>query len=126
MEDVLLEFLLRLDAINEHHGGLDEAASEVMGDAVFDGFIKPHPDFVLRDEFGMNSSEADELVKATLEWFIPAAAQACQQEGLTTFHERLAAFQNLNVQTEATTCYNDFFDWWNPEQFDEFGNVKGR
>jgi hypothetical protein len=125
MEAVLLELLQRLEVIEEYHGGLGEAAQESMGDAIFDGFIKPVPDFALRDEFGMNTEEADALVRATLAWFIPAAHQACQQDGLTTFHERLAAFQNLNVRTAATNDYNDFFGWWNPAQFDEDGNVKG-
>jgi hypothetical protein len=125
METVLLELLHRLEAIEEQYGGLGEAVQEAMEEVVFDGFIRPDPGFALRHEFGTDSEEADALVRDTLAWFIPAANQACQQEGLTTFHERLAAFQNLNVRTESTNDYNDYFGWYNPTCFDEDGNFKG-
>jgi hypothetical protein len=120
MEPVLLERLHRLEAIGEL---FDSAVRETMGDAVFDGFIKPQPGYVLPDKFAMFSQEGNRLVKEALAWFLPAAREAAERDGRDTFPKRLAAFQDLEVRTERQNDNNDFFGWFDPEQFDEAGNV---
>jgi hypothetical protein len=125
MEAVLLELFRRLEAIEAEHGEVtDTEVRDAMTRAVFDGFLKPVPDHRLPDNFKMFTKTGNKLVRAALAWFLPAARKAAEQDELKTFHQRLAAFQNLEVCTEATTCYNDFFGWWNPEHFDEEGNRK--
>jgi hypothetical protein len=120
MEPVLLELLHRLEAIGEL---FDSAVREAMDDAVFDGFIKPRPGYVLPDKFAMFSDQENRRVKEALVWFLPAAWEAAERDGLDTFQKRLAAFQNLAVRTERQNDYNDFFGRSNPELFDEAGNV---
>jgi hypothetical protein len=126
METVLLELLHRLEAIEAEHEEIgDTEVRERMGAAVFNGFLKPTPNYQLAESFGMFTKKANKLVRLALAWFLPAARQAAQQDGLDTFHKRLEAFQNLNVRTEETNDYNDYFGWWNPSCYDEDGNFKG-
>lgn len=55
---------------------------------------------------------------------IEAATDCARQKGLTTFQQRLAAFQNGNVRSNLEgSFFDDFFGWWNPEAFDGEGNV---
>jgi hypothetical protein len=127
MEDVLLELLHRLEIIGDAHEELfDSDVREAMDGTVFYGFIKPRPGYILPDNFAMFSDEGNSLVKHALAWFLPAARAAGVRSGLDTFHKRLAAFQNLEVRTPQKNCYNQFFGWSNPEEFDEAGNVVPR
>lgn len=126
MDAVLLELLHRLEIIQEEHDGLGETEVRLtMGNTIFDGFFKSVRGFALPDKFGMDSEEADELVRAALEWFIPAANQACQHAGLVTFQARLNAFQNLNVRTESGNDYHAFFATYCSDCYDEDGNLNG-
>jgi len=126
MEAVLLELLHRLEAIEAEHEEIgDTDVREAMGAALFNGFFKPKPHYQLPASFGMVTKQGNKLVRAALDEFLPAAQQAAQQDGLDTFHKRLEAFQNLNVRTEETNDYNDYFGWYNPKCYDEDGNFKG-
>jgi hypothetical protein len=126
MEAVLLELLHRLEAIEAEYEEIgDTVVRDAMGAAVFNGFFKPKPRYRLPASFGMYTKKGNKLVREALNWFIPAARQGAQQEGLDTFHKRLAAFQNLSVRTEETNDYNDYFGWYNPACYDEDGNFTG-
>ena len=108
MEDVLLDLLHRLEAIGDEHNELfDSEVREALDDAVFFGFIKPQPEFVLPEEFALFSAEGNRRVWKTLAWFLPLARQAAERVGLDTFHKRLAAFQNLAVRTRRKNDYNE-------------------
>ena len=127
MEQALLELLGRLEAIEAQHAGAglgDTNVRDHMGDAVFRGFIKPEPGFVLTDEYGLGTAEANRLVKEALADFIAGARAAAAREGLDSFHKRLAAFQNHDVRTVHTSDFNDYFGWSDPKWFDEAGNDK--
>jgi hypothetical protein len=127
MEQILLELLLRLEAIGDRDESLfDTVVREKMGDAVFFGFIKPRPGFVLPDDYGMPEEE-NRAIKAALGAYIEAARALAPGAGLDTFHKRLAAFQNSAVRTtEQMNDFDDFFGWFSPELFDEAGNVRQR
>jgi hypothetical protein len=124
VEDVLLELLRRLEAVGDEHGELfDSDVREAMDDAVFYGFIKPKPGYTLPDKFAMFTPEGDRKVREVLAWFLPVAREAAERARLDTLHKRLRAFQNLDIRTARKNDYNDFFGWFNPELFDEAGNV---
>jgi hypothetical protein len=124
LEQILLELLTSLEAVGERDESLfDTVVRERMGDPIFYGFIKPEPGYVLPDDYGMPEQE-NRHIKAALGAYIEAARSLAEKLGLGTFHERLAAFQNLAIRTEQKNDYDDFFGWMNPESFDELGNVR--
>jgi hypothetical protein len=126
MERVLLDLLNALAAIgNEHEELFDSEVRERMGNAVFHGFVKPVSDFVVPEDLGMFSAEANARVKRALETYIAAARQEAESLGLVTFHQRLAAFQNPLVRTASTPWYDydEFCGRTNPNCYDENGNV---
>jgi hypothetical protein len=124
MEQLLLELLYRLETVGDRDESLyDTVVRQKMGDAVFFGFIKAEPGFVLPDDYGMPEEE-NRAIKAALEAYIEGARVLAPAAGLDTFHKRLAATQNSAVWTaEQKNEYDDFFGWSNPELFDEVGNV---
>ena len=125
MEAALLEFLQRLEAIAEQHWELhDTICREAISEDVFNGFIKPDPNYQLPESFGMRTPEADDLVRSAFAQFLQAAHQAAQQGGLDTFQKRAEAFQNPNVRTAGGSDYEDFFGWFDPDWYDENGNRK--
>jgi hypothetical protein len=124
MEQLLLDLLCRLEAIGDRDESLyDTVVREKMGNAIFFGFIKPEPGFVLPDDYGMPEAE-NRAIQAALGTYIEGAQALALAGALNTFHKRLAAFQNSAVRTaEQKNDYEDFFGWCNPELFDEVGNV---
>ncbi|WP_406694402.1 hypothetical protein V5E97_25330 [Singulisphaera sp. Ch08] len=126
MDQILLELLMRLEAIGERDESLfDTVVREKMGDPIFYGFIKPEPGYVLPDDYGMPDEE-NRLIKAALGTYIEGARPLATTLGIDSFHERLAAFQNLDVRTEQKNDYDDFFGWMNPDLFDQAGNLRTR
>lgn len=124
MDEVLLELLHRLEVVGDAYEELfDSEVREAMDAAVFRGFIKPEPGYVLPNEFAMFTPAGDRRVREVLTWFLPAARVAAERAGLNTFHGRLGAFQNLDIRTARQNDYNDFFGWADPELFDAAGNV---
>jgi hypothetical protein len=126
VDQILLELLMRLEAIGARDESLfDTVVREKMGDPIFYGFIKPEPGYVLPDDYGM-PDEANRLIKAALGAYIEGARPFATTLGIESFHERLAAFQNLDVRTEQKNDYDDFFGWMNPDLFDQAGNLRPR
>ena len=126
MDVILLELLLRLEAIgNEHEELFDSEVRERMGKAIFHGFVKPMHDFQLADDFGMFSSDANAQVRFALGQYLEQANALAVNLHLNTFHQRLAAFQNDSVRTPGRV-WNDsdeFFGTTNPDSYDHEGNV---
>src|SRR5262249_12243174 len=101
----------------------DAVVREKMGNAVFFGFVKPRPDFVLPDDYGMPEEE-NRAIRVALGAYIKGARTLAPTAGLNTFHKRLAAFQNSAVRTAGgKNDYEGLFGWSNPELFEEAGNV---
>jgi len=124
MEQLLLDLLYRLEAIGDRDESLyDTVVRQKVGNAVFFGFVKPWPGFVLPDDYDMPAEE-NRAIKAALGAYIEGARALAPAAGLDTFHKRLAAFQNSAVRTAGQkNDFDDFFGWSNPELFDEAGNV---
>lgn len=123
VEQLLLNLMCQLEAVGNRDESLyDTVVREKMGDPIFYMFIKPKPDYIMPDDYGM-SEEENQVIKAAIQKYIKGALVLATALGLDTFHKRLAAFQNGKVRTEQKNDYDDFFGWSNPELFDEAGNV---
>lgn len=124
MDQLLLDLLVRLEAVGDRDESLyDSVVREKMGLAVFWGFIKPKPGYVLPDDYGMPEAESQDIRDALAD-YVAAASALAPTLGLTTFHQRLAAFQNDDLRTPGQrNDYEEFVGWSNPDQFDADGNV---
>lgn len=124
MAELLAAFLNQLAAVGEQHRELyDSVVRQAMSNAVFQGFLRPLPGYVLPDEFGMKTADGNRRVREALATYIAGAWPAARGAGLTTFHQRLAAFQDSAVRTVRKRDYESFFGWANPDDFDEAGKV---
>jgi hypothetical protein len=122
VEKVLRLFLARLEGIDEDHEGLgDTNVREHMGEDIRRGFLRLEPGFTPSGNYGLDP-EANRLIARTIARFVEAAQAAALRDGITTFHERLAAFQNPAVRTEDGSDYNDFFGVIDGTRFDAAGN----
>jgi hypothetical protein len=122
MERALRQLLQRLEAVDEHHDGLgDTIVRDLMGDDILRGFLRREPGFVPTGDYDLGA-EANRLVADAIARFIADARAAASLGGLSTFHQRLAAFQNLEVETASGANYNDFFGYSDGSWFDAAGN----
>ena len=98
---------------------------ERMGDAIFGGFVRPVPNYVVSDDLGMFNDGANRRVKNALQRYIDAASPLATELGLVTFHQRLAAFQNSEVRTsgQGWNDFDEFFGTTSPACYDVEGNV---
>ena len=127
MDELLLQLLESLDSVAKDHEEIgDSDCREQMGHAVFYGFIKPQPDYLMPYDFGLFSDEANAEVRLALIRYIDAANQLASELGINGFHQRLAAFQNGDVWSVARSSFDDYFGWMNPANFDQDGNVVQR
>ena len=127
MQAILRRLLDRLDSIAEQHDEVgDTDVREAMSAAVFNGFLRPIPGFVLPAQYTMFSDEGDRLVYQALAEFMPAANDHATASGLASFHERLSAFQDGEVRSRVGTYYDDYFGWANPADYDASGTVVSR
>jgi hypothetical protein len=126
MEDLLLELLGRLERLGAAHGELyDSEVREQMGDAVMEGYVRRRSGHRLPDRFGMLSEAADAEVRAALAAYIEGANALAEEIGLSSFHARLAAFQDPAVRTDPAIAVDDddLFGHTPPDWYDEGGNV---
>ncbi len=79
-----------------------------MGDHVLRGLLRPEPGYQPTGEYGLDP-EANRKVAAALAAFCKAAEAEARRLGLTTFEQRVAAFQNPQVVTSGGSDFNDFF-----------------
>ena len=101
MEELLRQLLNRLERIgNEHEELYDTECRDQMGDAVMNGFVRASSNYVLPDEFGLHSTETNLAVRQALQEFVAGATAKASEVGLGGFHDRLAAFQNPNVESD--------------------------
>jgi hypothetical protein len=123
MEEALLVLLQRLEVIEQSHDGLgDTNVRDHMGADIFRGFLRPQSGFLPSGEYGMEP-EANRLIAEALVEYCCAANEAAGRAGLTTFQERVAAFQNSNVRTASGADYNDYFGYLVAADCDAAGNA---
>jgi hypothetical protein len=102
VEQLLIDLMRRLETIGDHDRSLyDTVVREKMCDPIFYLFIKPKPDYIMPDDYGM-SGEANRVIKGALRDYVEGALALAPSLGLDTFHKRLAAFQNETVRTDRT------------------------
>ena len=125
MDELLLELLETLEEIARSHEEIYDAdCRDKMGEAVFHLFIKPSRGYELPADFGLDSDDANQRVRAALRRYVESASEIAAKSGLTGFHVRLAAFQNRDVRTyRERHQFDDFFGWSNPACFDRSGQV---
>ena len=100
MDKLLLELLETLEEIGRSHEEIfDTVCREEMGNAVFQLFIKPSPNYDLPDDFGLFSADANQRVKTALRQYSASASELATKLGIADFHARWAAFQNGDVRT---------------------------
>jgi|SRR5918999_2585707 hypothetical protein len=127
MQANIRRLLDRLDAVAEQHGEVsDTAVRDAISEAVFDGFLRPSSGFALPDRYAMFSEEGDLLVKRALAEFLPAANHRAAEAGLSTFHERLSALQDVDVRSAGGSYFDDYLGWADPEDYDASGAVRPR
>jgi len=74
----------------------------------------------------MFSDEGDLLVKGALAEFLPAANHSAAEAGLSTFHKRLSALQDFDVQSAGGSYVDDYLGWAEPEDYDASGAERPR
>jgi hypothetical protein len=112
-----------IGAINEEI--YDTECRDRMGDAVFDGFIRPVVDFNPPTDFGLHNPSANDAVRVALMEYIEKAKKLAPTVGVITFHDRLDAFQNGAIKSDAEGSYfDDFFGYSKPDAFDEAGTLR--
>src|SRR5580658_6040733 len=95
MDKLLLELLEALEEIGRSHEEIyDGICRDEMGDAVFHRFVKPAPNYALPQDFGLDSDDANQRVRAALLRYVDSANELAAKLGLADFQARLAAFQN--------------------------------
>ena len=126
MEKILLNLLRELERIGQSHEELyDSEVREQMGNAVAAAYVRRTPGYLLPDKFGMYSEDADADVRRSLAEYIERANALAGEVGLTSFHGRLAAFQDRSVRTSSAIHieYEDLLGHMPPEWYDAAGNI---
>lgn len=128
MNELLKDLLNALDLVAQSNQEIyDTECRERMGDPIFHQFLRPTPDYRFPTDFGLYDEDANRRVGEALHDFATRAVQRAEQEGIATFHDRLAAFQNAQVCSDHEgNYYDEFFGWLSPKDFDESGNALPR
>jgi hypothetical protein len=125
MDHLLKALLNQLERVGMSHEELyDTECRERMGNAVFDGFIRARDGFTLPSDFGLYSADANASVRNAISIYIAKANETAAALGMTSFHQRLSAFQNENVKSDvAGIYYDDVFGYSRPDLFTESGEL---
>lgn len=124
MDSELLRLLEALEDIGEEDESLfNTPVRQAMSNALVDGFARMRSGFVLPSSFGLDDPDADSQVRDAIERYLGAVIPLASEQGLSTFHQRLAAIQNPSVLTDEENDYEEFLGHSNPDLFDEEGNV---
>lgn len=112
MKKALKQLIDALDKVFEEHAEVgDTDVREQMYDAVHKGFIMPQPGYKLPAEFGMFSDEGDRLVRTAMEEFLAHPDVAAASRSLKTPEARLAAFQDIDVESSEGNTYDEYFGY---------------
>jgi hypothetical protein len=88
------------------------------------GYVRETPNYVVRQDLGMADAESDAAVHALIVEFIDGANAHAAENHIVRFHDRLAAFQDSEVQTPFGNDYDEFFGHSPPEYFDDDGAIQ--
>jgi hypothetical protein len=126
VKELLLQLLLRLEAIGEQHEEIgDTVCREAMRSAVFRSFLRPEPGYDLPEDYGLMDPEANRAVGEAIADYVSAARALVPSLGLTNFQQRLTVFQDASVFTEDGSTYDEYFGYQSPERYDTDGKWLG-
>ena len=112
MKKALEQLINALDRVFETDEEVgDTAVREAMYDAVHKSFIKPVKGYTLPDDFQMFSPAGNKKVRAALAKFLAHPEVVTAAKGLKTPKERLAAFQNVEVESKEGNTYDEYFGY---------------
>jgi hypothetical protein len=124
MDTALLQLLEALEDISHEDESLfNTVVRQAMSNALVDGFARLKPGYILPSSFGLATAQADRQVREVIERYLGVVQRLAVQQGLTTFHQRLAAIQNASIKTNEGNDYEEFIGYSNPAFFDEDGRV---
>lgn len=124
MDTALLRLLEALEDVGHEDESLfNSFVRQAMGNALVNGLARMTPGWVLPPSFGLATLEADRKVREILKQYLDVARMLAAQQGLVTFHQRLAAIQNSSIRTDEGNDFEEFFGYSNPAFFDEDGKV---
>jgi hypothetical protein len=117
MPELLLELLKELESIGiDNEEIYDTVCREKMSGPIWNLFIRPAKRYQWPDNFGLYSDSSNHKVKQALQRYIDGASELrIASPSLVLFQNRLAAFQDANVETESRNQFDDFFGWSNSE-----------
>jgi len=122
MDELMKALLVRLTELDEQGGDLTATdIREAMFDFVWAAFLVPGDDPPERSDLYIDDEKIEADVWSALETYVKKASAQAKLDGLTTFQQRLAAFQS-EVETEDGMTCDEFFGWIDPEEFDADGN----
>jgi len=126
MKRALKSLLQKLEEIENEHDGLgDTNVRDQMSEHVRRAFLRPEIGFKSDGEYGLDPV-ANRKVSAALTEFCKAAEAAAQRLGLTTFAQRVAAFQDADIVMPSGADYNDYFGVIELDQGDGQGKELGK
>jgi len=112
MKKALKQLINALDKVFEEHEEVgDTDVREQMYDAVHKGFIVPETGYELPPKFGMFTDEADKQVRAALQKFLEHPEVTAAADSLDTPEARLAAFQDIEVESNEGNTYDEYFGY---------------
>ena len=110
----LKQFLTALDRIESKHGEIgDTDVREKMYNAIHAAFIMRERGFSMPEKFGMFSDAGNALVRAALQNFVTHPEVVAAGKTLKIPLDRLAAFQDDDVDTSEGTIVFEYFGYRN-------------
>lgn len=112
MKNALLALLNNLENVEAEHPEInDTAVREELHAAIFGAFIEPKPGYELPTGYAMFSDEADAQIRTALAAFLTHPEVIAAASQLQTSAERLAAFQNDDLESSNGNYTGDYFGW---------------
>jgi hypothetical protein len=117
MPELLLQLLQELELIGvDHEEVYDTVCRDKMSDVIWNLFILPAKKYKYPDDFGLYSNSSNQEIKQALQTYIDGANKVkITSHSLILFQNRLAAFQDTEIETKNKNQFDDFFGWFNPE-----------
>lgn len=81
---------------------------EHMGEHLLRGFLRAEPDFLPDGEYGLDVTTNRQIAIALVA-FCKAAMKSARRDGLETFEQRVAAFQDHRVVGPRGSTFEDYF-----------------
>jgi len=120
----LLESLLLAQKKGADVGSTD--VREEMFSVIWQGFLKPTSPLSMPRKFYFEQQIHEDMVNTALQTYIDKAVPLAEKLGLSSFKQRLLAFQGKGIETPSGVTCDRFFGWIPAEAFDEDGNAVDR